>query len=91
MRLQMSRCAERAFLRNKEEQANSRMFFLKRKTEQIKLCSDAVVRPKGIEPPAFPLGGERSIQLSYERKFHSLNYNILIYLFQYSYHVVTPI
>ena len=26
-----------------------------------------LVRPKGIEPPASPLGGERSIQLSYER------------------------
>ena len=25
------------------------------------------MRPKGIEPPASPLGGERSIQLSYER------------------------
>ena len=26
-----------------------------------------LVRPKGIEPPTSPLGGERSIQLSYER------------------------
>ena len=30
------------------------------------LCSD-VARQKGFEPPAFPLGGGRSIQLSYWR------------------------
>ena len=34
------------------------------------------MRPKGIEPPASPLGGERSIQLSYER-----NFNIWIILY----------
>ena len=31
------------------------------------MLSSFLVRPKGIEPPTSPLGGERSIQLSYER------------------------
>ena len=35
------------------------------------------MRPEGIEPPASPLGGERSIQLSYERIFNTC---IILYI-----------
>ena len=33
----------------------------------LRFTKNYLVRPRGFEPPASPLGGERSIQLSYER------------------------
>ena len=38
----------------------------KKMSEQSGLCSD-MARPRGVEPPAYRLGGGRSIQLSYGR------------------------
>ena len=47
-----------------------------KKPRRNNLCG-FMVRPRGFEPPTSPLGGERSIQLSYERiKKPCFKYNL---------------
>ena len=49
---------------------------------KLGICgSSAVARSKGLEPPAYCLGGSRSIHLSYERMFDFIS-SLMRILFQ---------
>lgn len=52
-----------------------------------------LARPKGFEPPASPLGGERSIQLSYRRTtdiFYTTKYTLSILSFKFQFINTNP-